>query len=307
MTEREHHCVEPGLSIAEIIAQLQPDSWLTRHAHVYLNGDYVPQSEWPHVKPKAGTQLGIRLVPMGGGGGGGKNPLRSLMSIALMAGTSEIGGLFAGETFMGIGVGGIVSSGFSLVGNLLLNALAPPPKPRFALSVKQSPTLFLQAAQNQVSQFTPVPVVLGQHRMIPPLGAQPYTETLGSDQYLRMLFVWGYGPLNITNLQIGETPLSDFTDVQVETRQGFPNDPPITLYSNTVIQDDLQVTLTNAAGYMIRTTDTNADEISVDITFPLGLFQFNSDDSKVPPFRLIFPSTMRPRAAVAGRTPVRSA
>jgi len=276
--ERVQHSVEAGLSISAIIAQLQPDPWLARHAHVYLNGDYIPPPDWPRVKPKAGTQLSIRLVPMGGGGG--KSPLRTIMSIAIMAGTAEIGGMFAGETFMGIGLGKIFGAGFSLVGKLLLNALAPPPKPRFALSVKQSPTLFLQAAQNQASQFMPVPIVLGQHRYVPPLGAQPYTETVGGDQYLRMLFVWGYGPINITDLKIGETPIEDFDDVQIETRQGYPDDGAITLYTDSVIQDDLQVSLTNAGGYMLRTTDTDADEISVDITFPQGLFQLNMDGSK---------------------------
>ncbi len=209
-----------------------------------------------------------------------RSPLRTIMSIAIMAGTAEIGSLFGGERFMGIGLGRIFSTGFSLVGRLLLNALAPPPKPRFTLSTKQSPTLFIQAARNQASQFGRVPKVLGQHRFVPPLGAQPYTETLGSDQYLRMLFVWGYGPLEITDLKIGETPIEDFTDVQIETRQGYDDDAPITLYTDSVIQDDMQVTLTNAAGYMTRTTDTDADEISVDITFPSGLFQFNIDNSK---------------------------
>ena len=277
--ERVHHCMEAGLSIAAIIAQLQPDAWLRRHAHVYLNGDYIPQPEWERVKPKPGTQLSIRLVPMGGGGGG-KSPLRTVMSIAIMAGTAELGGMFAGSSFMGFGLGKVFSAGLSLAGKLLLNALAPPPKPRFSLSARQSPTLFIQSARNQAMPFSRVPKVLGKHRFVPPLGARPYTETVGSDQYLRMLFVWGYGPLNITDLKIGETPIENFSDVQIETRQGYPDDAPITLYTDNVIQDDLQVTLTNAAGYMSRTTDTDADEISVDITFPLGLFQFNGDNSK---------------------------
>ena len=47
-------------------------------------------------------------------------------------------------------------------------------------------------------------------RTVPPLGALPYTETVGDTQYLRMLFVWGYGPLEISDLRIGETPLSEF-------------------------------------------------------------------------------------------------
>lgn len=95
-----------------------------------------------------------------------------------------------------------------------------------------------------------------------------------------MLFVWGYGPLEITDLKIGETPLSEFDDVEIETRQGYSDDAPITLYSSSVLQNDLQVTLTSAAGYITRTTETDADEISVDITLPRGLFMFNDNGNK---------------------------
>ncbi|MCK5519344.1 MAG: MoaD/ThiS family protein, partial [Alphaproteobacteria bacterium] len=71
--ERIHHAIGAGRSVADIIHQLQPDAVLARHAHVYLNGDYIPQEQWSCVKPKAGAVLSIRLVPMGGGGG--KNAL----------------------------------------------------------------------------------------------------------------------------------------------------------------------------------------------------------------------------------------
>ncbi|MBU6475067.1 MAG: hypothetical protein KGQ70_03800, partial [Alphaproteobacteria bacterium] len=125
MASREHRAVAAGKSIAAIIAEVQPDKDLAGHAHVYINGSYVPRDNWARVKPKAGAQLVIRMVPMGGGGGG-KNPLRTVMSLAIMAGTAELGGLFAGSGFWGAGLGGIVRAGLGMAGRLLLNALAPP-------------------------------------------------------------------------------------------------------------------------------------------------------------------------------------
>ncbi len=273
-----HHAVAAGQSVAAIVAELQPDAGLAEHAHVYIDGSYVPHDNWARVRPKAGTQLAIRMVPMGGGGG--KNPLRTVMSLAIMAGTAEIGGMFAGSGLLGFGLGGIVRAGLGMAGRLLLNALAPPAKPRFQLTQKQSPTLFIQGAQNKSAPFSRVPKVLGKHRYVPLLGASPYTESLGGDQYLRMLFVWGYGPLKISDIKIGETPIADFSDVEIETRQGFDTDAPLTLYTNSIVQNNLQVALTNAAGYITRTTDTDATAISVDITFPQGLFQFNGNNVK---------------------------
>ncbi|MDE2337561.1 MAG: hypothetical protein KGL10_09645, partial [Alphaproteobacteria bacterium] len=281
MAAREHHAVEAGESVAALVAGLQPDPWLAAHAHVYIGGDYVPRESWARVRPKAGARMSVRMVPMGGGGaGGGKNPLRTVMSMAIMAGTSDLIGL-AGVGSLGFGLGGVVKAGMGLAGRLLLNAVAPPPQPRFQLAQKQSPTLFIQGAQNKANPFGRVPKVLGQHRYVPLLGASPYTESVGGDQYLRMLFVWGYGPLEITDIKIGETPVEDFTDVEIETRQGFDTDAPLTLYTDSIVQNDLQVALTNAGGYVVRTTDTDATAISVDITFPQGLFQINGSDVKI--------------------------
>ncbi|MCK5556511.1 MAG: phage tail protein, partial [Alphaproteobacteria bacterium] len=220
--ERIHHAIGAGRSVADIIHQLQPDAVLARHAHVYLNGDYIPQEQWSCVKPKAGAVLSIRLVPMGGGGG--KNALRTVLSLAVMVAAPQM--IPAGMTFMGLNISAGLATGVNLLTRLAMNALAPPPKPRFNSGDKESPSLFIQGARNQASPFARVPKVLGKHRFVPPLGAFPYTETVGNDQYMRMLFVWGYGPLEISDLKIGETPLSDFEEVQIETRQGYADDAP---------------------------------------------------------------------------------
>lgn len=277
--ERIRHTMEAGKSVAGIIRDLQPDAVLAKYAHVYLNGDYIPQKKWEAVRPKAGTSVSIRMVPMGGGGGGGaKNALSSVLSIAVMAVAPQF--IPAGLGFMGLNVSGILTSGVNLLTRLALGALAPPPKASLS-APKESQTLFIQGARNQISPFARVPKVLGRHRFVPPLGAQPYTETVGNDQYLRMLFVWGYGPLEISDLKIGETPLAAFSDVEIETRQGYITDAPLTLYSNSVLQNNMQVVLTAAGGYVIRTTDADANEISVDITLPRGLVAFDASGNKV--------------------------
>lgn len=284
--ERIHRKIAAGAPLSAIIGHIQPDGLLARHAHVYLNETYVPQKNWPRVTPKPGTILTIRMVPMGGGGG--KNPLRTVLSLAIMAASPAIAaglggymGAAAEASFMGVNVGRLVTTGVNLLGRLALNAIAPPGRPRFAAGAKESPALFIQGARNRVTPFGRVPKVLGRHRMVPPLGALPYTETVGNDQYLRMLFVWGYGPLEISDLKIGETPLSEFDGVEIETRYGHESDAPLTLYSNSVLQNDMDINIRHADNYILRASEAEADEISVDITLPRGLMKFNKKGAKV--------------------------
>lgn len=283
----QQHDVPAGLTVADILRQLCPDTALAKHIHADLNGYGVPPGFWPRLRPKAGTVLRFTLVPMGGGGSGSKNPLRTVLSLAMIAASPLIAGTVAGilgpaaeGTFLGINLGRLVATGVNLVSRLALNALAPPGRPRLAGLQKESPTLFLQGARNQATPFGRVPRVLGKHRFVPPLGALPYTETVGDEQYLRMLFIWGYGPLRIGELKIGETPIEAFEDIEIETRQGYADDAPITLYTDSVLQNDLQIALKNSDGYALRTTEAAADEISVDVTLPHGLLTFDGSGGR---------------------------
>ncbi len=284
LVERLDSNITAGLSIFDILHASQPDIFSLCHAHVFINDDYIPREKWHLVTPKAGTTLQVRVVPMGGGGGG-KNPLRAVLSIAVLASTSFLGTALAGTAFgqaslFGITGSRLVTGALSFAGRLALNAIAPPSSKKSGSTVKDSPTLFIQGARNQTQPFGRIPQVLGKYRMIPPMGARPYTETIGNDQYLRMLFVWGYGPLDISDIKIGETPIVEFDGVEIEHRQGFDSDTPLSLYSQSVLQNDLQVTLKQVDGYNIRTTEIDADEISVDITLSHGLMIFDSNGKK---------------------------
>lgn len=275
--ERIRARIPAGGSIADIISGTGSGDgpWL----HAYIDGHWVARADWARIRPKAGTIVTLRAVPMGGGGG--KNPLRTILSLALMAASPGIAAGILGA--LGGTAGTIlaraVTAGVSLAGRLAINALAPPARPRFSAQ-KESPTLFIQGAQNRATPFGRVPRVLGRHRFVPPYGAYPYTETAGGEQYLRLLFVWGYGPLHITDLKIGETALSEFEGVEVETRQGYDDDAPLTLYSNSVLQNDLGVSLTAEDGFILRTTEAEADEIGVDITLPRGLVRFSGSGGR---------------------------
>lgn len=282
--ERVTGRVAAGATVRDIVAGYIP-AWQQGYCHVLIDGEAVPQDVWHRVRPKAGHLVTVRMVPMGGGGG--KSPLRTVLSLAIAAAAPALGGAVlagmgvAGGSFLSFAASQIVSRGIGLAGNLLLNSIAPPGRQKQRGRMpKESQTLFIAGARNELIPFGRVPRVLGRHRMVPPLGAKPYTETQGNDQYVRMLFVWGYGPLEISRIRIGETDISAFDGVEMEHRAGYMDDPPLTLFSRTVLQNDLEVFLRAADGYVMRTSENDADEIVIDLTFPRGLARYNASGVK---------------------------
>ena len=270
--------------------------WLT-DADMRADPIYIPRENWALVTPKPGIVVTLRAAPgKGGGGGGGKNQLRTVLTIAVVAAAFLMGpalgtalglpteALIFGQTInLASAIGG---AAISLVGNLLVNAIAPPPRPRLAelggLSTltRTSPTLAITGTQNRANRYGVVPRVYGRHKMFPVLAAHPYSETEGDSQYFRMLFDFGYGPLNLSDMRIGTAPLDRFEGVEIEVRQGYPSDLPITLYSNTIREDGYSLKISSWGGPRILETRDGADEILIDIVFQ-GLVRFTSGGARL--------------------------
>lgn len=273
-----------GSTVADIVERSQPDPILRQVCHVWIGDVPVARANWQHVKPKQNSVVTIKMVAAGGGGEGDKDPLRTILTIAVVAAAAFVAGpagaAFFGSQFAAAAAGAAVTAG----GMYLVDQIAPirPPSidARSGREGRDSPTLTIETARNQPKPFGVIPVVLGKHAQVPPLGAQYYTEALGDDEYLRMIVVWGYGPLKVENLRIGETPIGNFDGVRIETREGRAGDAPITLYPDTVFQNDLGIRLRQTESWTQRTTEPNTDEISVDVSFPSGLVRFNDQGGR---------------------------
>jgi len=284
--------VEEDQTIEQILEKCSPV--LLRddvYARVFVNDQIIAKDYWSSIRPKHGDIVNIRILPQGGEG---KDPTRTMLTLLVLAAAAYAGPAAAGALNLTEVVGGkvilttagsIVSAGVStavtVVGMLAVNALVPPPVGNLGGEgdqFKRSPTL--TGGQNKANPYGPIPVILGMHRIVPPYGAMPYTEIIGDDQYLRMLFVIGYGPLKLGNFKFGDTDISDLEDVEMEIREGYDSDEPITLYTQNVRETQLNIELSYATGYVTQTTEENCDEISVDISFLQGLFKIESDGTK---------------------------
>lgn len=298
-TARAHFDFPEGLSVKQILDLVAPKSSLPQEARVFIGDELVLPQYYHAVYPKAHALINIRMVPQGGGGG--KNPLRVLLTIAVFAVASwaaaayaaslaaAVTGVVGPATALQMGIASaLIKVGVGAVGSLLVNAIAPPASQKMnglssstGSQSRDSPTMFIQGARNSLTPFGVIPIVLGKHRLVPPQCANPYTETVGDDQYVRQLFCWGYGDIELTNLKIGDTLLSSFEDVEVEHILDGDSTSPIGLYPDSVNQEGLNILLSSASSWQLRTTSLEAEEVHVDLTFPQGLSRFDDTGKRL--------------------------
>jgi sulfur carrier protein ThiS len=277
---------EEGVTIKDMIEVAQPDQKQVKHALVFVRGEIIPREMWHKYKPKAGDIIEARAFPVPRGGDTGKNIIRVVLTViiaivAFYTGQWVYGGLLIGKLWAGIAAVAVYTA-ITYVGMMAVNALVPIRNPNLdslsrTAGSTDSPTLFIEGARNSLNPFAPVPVVLGKYRRTPNFGSKPYTEIIGDKQYVRMLFIWGIGPLSIdlSSIKIGETPITDFVGVQMEHREGYSTDEPLTLFPSAISQEDFTILLTEAASWVARTSTIYADELSIDISFPQGLVIFD--------------------------------
>ena len=252
----------------------------------------VPRSSWDKRTLAEGELLRFRLLPEGGGGGG-KNPLRTILTVvvavAAIAAAVYVPGLLpAGYTTLGLTatqsaalVGGLAGLAVSTIGMVLVNAIAPIKAAGLSSSLSsgsESQVYGVSAGQNSINQWGRVPVPLGRGRFAAPKAASPYTQTVGEDQYLHELLCLGIGDMDVRDLKIGTTDITEYNDCQYEIFKYDPENPKSSkLYPTGTFQEDLSVEL--KYGVWNTRTTAECDKIELDFSFN-GLTQYKEDASK---------------------------
>lgn len=251
-THRIAVTVAPGRTVASIIKDLQEQGLKTlpQNYTVFVDGIPVYEPAWDTTILQAGQVLDYRVVPRGG------DTLRLIAMIAIVVIAVQFGpalaGLEAGATsaagasFMGLtGAAAVTAATMSInmAGMLLLNAIFPVRPPEQSTPGEFRNTNIIQGGQNAANLYGSIPVVLGRVRYTPPLGAQAYTENSGDSSYLRSMVVWGYGPLQIDNISLGQVPVSSYTDIELVTLHGDSSDTAqvVDTFNNTYGRDVQQL------------------------------------------------------------------
>jgi len=222
-----------------------------------INGELVPERMFAKVRPKAGTLVVLRVIPRGGNVG--KGILSIVLGIVIIA--ASWGTL---TPLVVIAAGAAIYSGIQSI-------LAPPPAVPFSGDIPESQNSpALSGQSNTARLYGPIRTVLGKYRVYPDLLGKPFIETVGHDSIIRMLLCFGYGPLDITDIRIGEIPIMELiSSSDYNVLQGWDDDAPLTIFRDEVdfdgtIKPELPRETPEVANL---TTKPGPEEISFDIVF----------------------------------------
>lgn len=217
-----------------------------------------------------------------------------IITVTIIANTLLPG---SGTVLHAIGV-----AAFTVGASLLLNALIPPPVPNLGNieggGVEASQMFRITGQSNEMRRLGNVPKVYGSHRMFPSLAAVPYTElsvdpTTGeSVQYLYAIYDFGLGVMNVSELKIGDTPLTTDSFRDFDVRLVDPMGPvtpadefdkkterEFKFYRGSRSVTPLSLNTVNGNEYIQNSdsnTEGNPQEIILDFIAQSGLFGYSS-------------------------------
>jgi hypothetical protein len=299
--ERHFDKFDAGNSLQDMLEKIQPVPWLRTRATISIDGNLIDEELWATTIPKSGSLVVIRVLPGGGRKKGGK--LRGILGIVVAIAAIAAAAItqqYWAVPLLGFSVassaafvGGLAGMAVGIIGNLLINALVPPPKGTVnsgqELAEQSSPTQYIEGSRNQINRWGVIPRLFGFRRIVPLKCAQDFTDIIGNDHYVTCLFALGYADLQISDLKIGETILSAFQGVEIEYRNlTYVNGTTVTVYGNEPhklytqdIQEEQFSILLEINKPNIRTVQLGCIAISVDVTFPNGLYTLIEDGWRI--------------------------
>ena len=234
---------------------------------VHVDGRPVPRAAWAGTRLAGGEIVTLRAVAADGGD---KNPFRILLQLAVIVASIYVPPLITANLFGQAAIGAAIS----IVGGLIVNALAPVPAPDGAQAGRADALYTLTGGANRARPYEPLLLVLGEHRVFPDLGAAEYTEIADDDHYLHQIFNFGLGDLDVGALTLGETPLDAYEEVQTEFGDAQGR---IALVAGNV--DTAAGAALEDTAFVERTTGAATRRIGIDIAG--RLFRVNERDGSV--------------------------
>lgn len=258
----------------------------------YYNGEAVLRKQWSKIVVGDKDVVSFVYLPQGGGG---SNPLRLILTIAVMiyapylaAGMLGYGATAAGVAAMGAGagiMGSLATAGIGMLGNMLINVLIPPPSPpksqQQAAMAAPSPTYSIGAQGNQARIGQAISVLYGTMKLYPDFAAQPYAEYENNEQYLYQLFCVSQGSilLDAGQIYIEDSPINSFgEDFEVEIIQ--PNTSstlfPIDVYNVSEVAGT-ELLADSVGPFVANPATTTVKKLAFDIVLPRGLSYVNDE------------------------------
>lgn len=175
----------------------------------------------------------------------------------------------------------------TMVGGFVVNALIPPPSPKFNMNL---PTLDKGGLDTSQS-YSWSPHTLQQQGLVVPriYGTvktwgniiSTYIENVNDKNYMNLLIALGQGPISrLYDFKINNQPKENYDGLEIHTRYGNIDQEIIPNFNDTKTEypKSIEFRYDYEAGQtpIILTTSGNAfDALEVDVTLPQGLWQLN--------------------------------
>jgi len=257
---REELAWSPTKTLAEYFP-LSPTSLV-----ISVNGKIIPKERQAVTYLDKTDNVVACPVPAGGDDDG-----KGILSMVAMIAVAVFAPYAAGSIASTMGVSstigvGLIKAGVIMAGSLLVHSIFAPSKKS---DTKDSQTYGIDGAKNTALEGIPVPLCYGRFRMAGNIVGL-YIENDGDTQHAYMLINAGEGPIaSISDIEINDNPLSDYKDVEIETRLGTANQTPIPWFADTVVPNNLNLKLTT--DWIHYTTAGSVDKVRIDIVAPMGL------------------------------------
>lgn len=280
VADKWFHLLEPNKTVLDLLKSVKgvPAAVFT-HGQAQVGGVPIPRDWWSRVRVKADSQLFVAVVPKGGNRSGGKDIIATIGTLALIAGAAFISGGALGPAGFGLlgssfAAGGFgaqaLALGFTVVGSLALNALAPPPiAPNVDQGFSQQQKEIAGVTGNPLGIREYLPRVLGTMRASPPHLMWPYTELVDGEVVANAL-VGLAGRHSIADIQIAGAAIDEFEGLTYQTRTGAADDTPITLFEGrSAVEQSVNETLSE---FQLQTasgqTDYLVDQVTPENSYP---------------------------------------
>ena len=192
------------------------------------------------------------------------------------------------------------------VASVVIASMIKPP--RVGERDQADPVYSSRGQQNQNRRSSPVEDPYGRNRLWPSYAAAPYASFDANNQFLYQLFCLGQGEYDIEAVQIEDTNITNFQEVEYEI---IPPNAAMTLFPNNVVSSaaviGLELLAPNQDSYpdpgsgepnypadgwfgpfAANGSNTQANRLEVDVIFPLGLYALTPQSGKQIPITISF-------------------
>lgn len=134
----------------------------------------------------------------------------------------------------------------------------------------------LTSQQNRENKGGRIPRLYGKYKIFPVVGASPQTKLEGADQYLYIVYDFGYGPLTLSQLSVGDTPIGDLAaSVTYNLQLGEAGDPALYLYPGDAEEEVFNIPLLYNKP-QIKRAKQEATALTVTVQWDRGLYAASS-------------------------------